>query len=78
LAEHASRVVLRIDVARSELSHLGPEPSEVRLAVCPLAGPELVADALREVRSVDPAVHVTVSTLDAASAVDALRARAAL
>jgi len=69
LAEHAARVLLRLDVARSELSHLGNEPMEVRVAACPLAAPQLLAAALREVRSIDPRLRVTVRSADPRAAV---------
>ncbi|HXY44928.1 MAG TPA: LysR family transcriptional regulator [Acidimicrobiales bacterium] len=69
LAEHAARILLRLDVARSELSHLGTEPMEVRVAACPLAAPQLLAAALREVRSLDPRLGVTVHLVEAATAV---------
>ena len=69
LAEHAARILLRLDVARSELSQLGHEPAEVRVAVCPLAAPQLLAAALREVRSTNPLLRVTIRSVDPRSAV---------
>jgi DNA-binding transcriptional LysR family regulator len=69
LAEHAARILLRLDVARSELSNLRDEPHGVRIAVCPLAAPKLLAVALRQVRSNDPRLRVTVRSLDPRSAV---------
>ncbi len=69
LAEHAQHVLLRLDVARSELGHLGAEPSELRVAACPLASPALLAAALRDVRAAQPSVRIAVRTLEAAAAV---------
>jgi DNA-binding transcriptional LysR family regulator len=69
LAEHAARVLLRLDVARSELARLDPEPGEVRVAVCPLAATALLASALRELRTTNPALRVKVRTVDPAGAV---------
>ena len=72
LAEHASRILLRVDVATSELDRLSEEPSELRVVASPLAGGNVLGPALREVRAVDPSVHVRVRTVDPASAVAAL------
>jgi DNA-binding transcriptional LysR family regulator len=72
LAEHAARVVLRLDVARSELMHLHPEPVEVRVAVCPLAATHLLAGALRELRATNPSLRVNVRTVAAAGVVHAV------
>jgi DNA-binding transcriptional LysR family regulator len=69
LAEHAARVLLRLDVARSELRHLSEEAAEVRVVACPLASPELLVGALRELRSSNPLLRITVRTADAARAV---------
>lgn len=68
LAEHAARVLLRLDVARSELGYLADEPREVRVAVCPLAAPALLATALRDLRARNPSVQVIVRSVDARSA----------
>jgi DNA-binding transcriptional LysR family regulator len=68
LVEHATRILLRVDVARSELDHLDPTPRKVVVAVCPLAAPVLLASALRELRSAAPSLQVTVRTTDPASA----------
>lgn len=72
LAEHAQRVLLRLDVARSELAQLGSGLSEIRVAACPLASPDLLAVALRDARSAQPTVRIGVHTTDAASAVQEL------
>jgi DNA-binding transcriptional LysR family regulator len=69
LAEHAARILLRLDVARSELSHFGHDESELHVATSPLSAPGLLATALRELRSTDPRQQVTVRSLDARAAV---------
>jgi DNA-binding transcriptional LysR family regulator len=69
LSEHAARILLRVDVARSELAHLDQEPAELRVGVCPLAVPGLVASALRELRVGHPALRITVRSTDSATAV---------
>jgi DNA-binding transcriptional LysR family regulator len=63
LAEHAARILLRVDVARSELARLDLQPLAVRLAVCPLAAPRLVAGALRDLRARAPSLRVHVHTV---------------
>jgi DNA-binding transcriptional LysR family regulator len=74
LAEHASRILLRLDVARSELSHLSAAPSELRVEATPLAGARFLARAIRDVQALDPSVRVTVRTAGPADAVAALAA----
>jgi DNA-binding transcriptional LysR family regulator len=69
LAEHAARILLRLDVARSELSGLGESSGEVRVGVCPLAAPDLLAAALRDLRAAHPLLRVTVRSADPASVV---------
>jgi DNA-binding transcriptional LysR family regulator len=69
LAEHAARILLRVDVARSELAHLAEEAPRIVVAVCPLAAPWLLAAALREVRSGAPRLQVIVRSMDPGSAV---------
>ena len=69
LAEHAARILLRVDVARSELAHLGHGPQRLVLAVCPLAAPWLLAAALRDLRSTTPGLKVTVRSIEPAQAV---------
>ncbi len=69
LAEHAARILLRLDVARSELSRLGDVSGEVRVGACPLAAPDLLAAALRDLRAVRPLLRVTVRSADPRSAV---------
>jgi DNA-binding transcriptional LysR family regulator len=69
LAEHAARILLRVDVARSELARLDRSPPMLVVAVCPLASPWLLAAALRELRSTSPSLQVTVRSVDPDSAV---------
>src|SRR5580698_2877321 len=69
LAEHAARILLRLDVARSELSSLGEAPGEVRVGVCPLAAPDLLAAGLRDLRGAYPLLRVRVRPVSAGSAV---------
>ena len=72
LAEHASRILLRLDVAVSELNRLSEEPSELRVVASPLAGGNLLPAALRELRALDSSVWVTVRTANPAAAVRAV------
>jgi DNA-binding transcriptional LysR family regulator len=69
LAEHAARILLRLDVARSELSRLGDASGEVRVGICPLAAPDLLAAALAGLRAAHPLLRVTVRSADPRSAV---------
>jgi DNA-binding transcriptional LysR family regulator len=69
LAEHAARIMLRLDVARSELSRLSDASGEVRVGACPLAAPELLAAALRDLRAGTPLLRVRVRPADPRSAV---------
>ena len=68
LVEHATRILLRVDVARSELAKLDDVPPALVVAACPLAAPGLLASALRELRSTAPSMKVTVRSIDPASA----------
>jgi len=72
LADHATRVLFRLDVAESELARLGHGPSGVRLAACPLAAPRLLAASLAGLRGSEPMLRVELRTLDARSAVAAV------
>lgn len=72
LAEHAAQVLLRLDVAHSELARYRLGPSAVRVAVAPLATPQLLAAALRLARASRPELKVTVTSLDAADALGAV------
>lgn len=74
LAEHAARILLRLDVARSELSSLGHASGEVRVGACPLAAPTLLAAALRDLRRANPQLRVTVHSADPLSAVEQVAA----
>jgi DNA-binding transcriptional LysR family regulator len=67
LAEHAARILLRLDVARSELS--SPAEGEVRVGVCPLAAPDLLAAALRNLRAAYPLLRVRVTPASPSSAI---------
>jgi DNA-binding transcriptional LysR family regulator len=69
LAEHAARILLRLDVARSELSSLGDVSGEVRVGACPLAAPGLLAAGLRDLRAANPRLRVAVRSADPQSAV---------
>jgi DNA-binding transcriptional LysR family regulator len=69
LAEHAARILLRVDVARSELARLDQQPAELRIAVCPLAAPGLLASALRQLRVGHSSLRVTIRSVDAGTAV---------
>src|SRR5262245_45822880 len=69
LAEHAARILLRVDVARSELVHLDAGTVVVRVVACPLAAPGLLATALTGLRATRPALGVPVRTVDASDAV---------
>jgi DNA-binding transcriptional LysR family regulator len=69
LAEHAAQILLRVDVARSELSELDDEGTDVRIDVCTLVGPDGLASALRDLRRERPRLQVTVRSTDSATAV---------
>jgi DNA-binding transcriptional LysR family regulator len=65
-------VLLRLDVAHSELARYRLGPSAVRVAVAPLATPQLLAAALRMVRSSRPELKVAVTSLEATAALGAV------
>ncbi len=69
LAEHAARILLRIDVARSELSELVREETRLRVDICALAAPGVLSAALRDLRRERPLLQVTVRSTDAVAAV---------
>ncbi|HET9060867.1 MAG TPA: LysR family transcriptional regulator [Acidimicrobiales bacterium] len=71
LAEHAAHVLLRLDVARTELAQLAG-PAQVRVAASPFASPHLVAGALRRLRSTQPELEVSLSHLAPGAAVRAV------
>jgi DNA-binding transcriptional LysR family regulator len=72
LAEHASHVLLRLDVARSELGRGSRAPEEIHVAAGPLAAPGLLARCIRQVRATRPDVRVVLSSPGAAAAVEAV------
>lgn len=74
LAEHAGRILLRLDVARSELRRIGDGPRSVAVVACPLAVPAVLAAALREARAADPDLMCTVRSADRQAAVEAVAA----
>lgn len=69
LVEHARRILMRVDVALSELAELESDGAALRLAAAPLAAPHLVAAAIRAARRVEPALRVTVAAATADAAV---------
>jgi DNA-binding transcriptional LysR family regulator len=74
LAEHATRILLRLDVARSELTVRSDLDTELRVDVCPLAAPDLLADGLRALRRSHPTVRISVRSAEVAEAVGAVAA----
>lgn len=74
LAEHASRVLLRLQVAESELGRLVGARDELRVGVTPLAASEVLAVALRALRRTQPALRVVVEAIGAPGALDAVAA----
>jgi DNA-binding transcriptional LysR family regulator len=74
LAEHATRILQRLDVARSELTGHADVGSELRLDVCPLAAPDLLADGLRVLRRSHPMLQIFVHSADVDEAVGAVAA----
>jgi DNA-binding transcriptional LysR family regulator len=69
LVEHGTRILLRVDVVRSELARLDDASGELRVDACPLAAPAALAGALRQLRRANPSVRVTVRSTDARTAV---------
>jgi DNA-binding transcriptional LysR family regulator len=74
LAEHATRILLRLDVARSELTAHPDLTAKLRVDVCPLAAPDLLADGLRALRRSHPTVRISVRAAEVAEAVGAVAA----
>lgn len=72
LIEHANRVLMRLDVARSELAGIDRSGPTLRVAACPLAATGLVAAALRLVRKGAPEVRISLRSVTADAAVAAL------
>lgn len=77
LAEHAARVLLRLDMASSELAAMDGRGVVLRIAACPLAVPPLMAAALRQLRRGRPSLRASVRSVDAATAIGALAAGSA-
>jgi DNA-binding transcriptional LysR family regulator len=69
LVEHASRIVLRIDVARTELAGADRVEQTLRIATGPLAASGLLAPALRAVRAASPTTTVTIEECRRESAI---------
>ena len=74
LIEHANRILMRVDVARTELAALDRGGPSLRVSACPLAVPDLVALALRMIRRDSPSVRVTLASTTPDTAVAALAA----
>ena len=74
MAEHATRILLRLDVARSELAGHADLAAELRVDVCPLAAPDLLADGLRVLRRSHPTLRISVHAAEVAEAVGAVAA----
>ena len=69
LAEHAAHVVLRLDVATSELALVDGASAEVRVAMTPLADVRRVSRSLRSVRSSAAFGPIRLITTSAVAAV---------
>jgi DNA-binding transcriptional LysR family regulator len=77
MSEHAAHILLRLDVAASELASFSDEPPVVRIAMTPLAIATKVAAALRHARRERPALYATlVTTTAAVAAADVARGAA--
>lgn len=74
LIEHAHRILMRVDVARSELANLGGDELTLRVAAAPLAVPAYLAAALRLLRRSSPSVRISIRSSGAGAAVAALAA----
>jgi DNA-binding transcriptional LysR family regulator len=74
LAEHAARIVLRVDVARSELAAMDAERAEVRVVTAPDAAIDVLAEGLRGVRALAPTSRVLVATAGTCDAIEELSA----
>ncbi len=72
LAEHAAHILLRLDVAQSELTMFADEPQQLRVAMTPLAAVGRVATALRASRAAAPGLRITITTTSASSAAAAV------
>ena len=65
LAEHAAHILLRVDVAQSELAMFADEPQQLCLTMTPLSAVGRVATALRAARAASPALRITITTTSA-------------
>jgi len=74
LAEHAGRILQRVETARSELAHMEAAGRRLRIDACPLALPHLLAAALRNLRRKAPGMTTTVRSTDPLTAVADLAA----
>lgn len=72
LAEHAARVLLRIEVARSELVQLAGDEGPLAVAVTPLTAPRALARALRRLQSERPRLEAVIRATDQAEAIAAV------
>ena len=72
LSEHAAHILLRLDVAHSELSLADDTPTSIRVTMTPLAPSSRVAAALREMRSASPTLAISVVVTDATEAARAV------
>lgn len=74
LIEHANRILMRVDVARTELAAFDTGGPTLRVSACPLAVPGLLAAALRMTRRSSPSVRITLAATTPDRAVSALAA----
>jgi DNA-binding transcriptional LysR family regulator len=74
LIEHANRILMRVDVARSELETIGGDGQTLRVSACPLAIPAHLAAALRMIRRDAPSVQVSIRSGTADGGIAALAA----
>jgi DNA-binding transcriptional LysR family regulator len=74
MAEHAIRILLRVDVARSELNAASTAVELLRIVACPQAVPGILPGAVRALRRDHPALAVAIRSVDTATAVARLAA----
>jgi DNA-binding transcriptional LysR family regulator len=60
LAEHAARILLRVDVAKSEVGQLAEDSAELVLVTGPLGAGSVLALGLRRFRTALPSAQLTV------------------
>jgi DNA-binding transcriptional LysR family regulator len=63
LAAHARHILLRLDVARTEIVEAGPAPTALTVVATPTAFTDPVADLLRRARARSPSTGVHLQTL---------------